>query len=200
MKYQKSVTLAAPASEPLTLGEAKNQCEIAEGDTSRDVELSERIEGARTVVENDTATLMIQRTVTEKFWDWAFDTDDHFYVWQCYYKPVSSITSITYQDSANASQTVSSSDYSLDAANNRIVFVSTWTAPVLYDRWDAITVTYVCGYGTTPYSVPAPLKQLMRLRVAYEFESRNMMRNENIGDNEKAYENLLRRYLRSTYP
>lgn len=193
MKYDRSVTIATPASEPLTLDEAKNQCQIPLGDSSRDDELRQRIVDAREVVEGDTQRILISRTVTEKFTTWP---DELLLLWS----PVSSITSVTYYDSTNSQQTVSSGDYSLDAFNKRIVFDWDYVTPVLYDRWDAITVTYVAGYGTTPASIPGVLKQMMRLQLAYAFDSRNMLNNEMITGRQLAYQALLNRVIRAGYP
>lgn len=196
MSYlHRSITIAEPSSEPLTLSEAKNQVELAEADTSRDTELTQRIVDAREQVERDSNQLLIQRTVTVKYTFWPA-CDYLILPWG----PVSSITSIAYRDSSNNSQTVSTGDYSLDGPNWRIVFDSDYVFPTLFDRWDAVTVTYVGGYGDTPAEVPGIFKQMMRLLIAYGFDERNQLRNELITGNQKAYNSLLNRVMRATYP
>lgn len=181
--------------EPLQLEEVKKHLEIAAGDSTHDDQLQGMIQQAREQVEHDCQVVLVHRTVTEKF-NWSGDEE----YWQLYYRPISSITSVTYYDSTNTQQTFSASNYSLDADRRRVWLNSNAAWPTTYDRWDGITVTYVAGYGANGGSVPQMFKQAMLLLIGYYFEERTMMGNEVITGGFKAYENLLARLKRSNYP
>lgn len=191
----KSITVAAATVEPLQLSEVKKHLEIADADTAHDTQLQGMIQEAREQVEHDCQVVLVNRTVTEKF-NWSGDEE----YWQLYYRPVSSVTSITYYDSTNTQQTFSASLYSLDADRRRVWLGSNAAWPTTYDRWDAITVTYVAGFGANGGSVPQMYKQAMLLLIGYYFEERTMMGNESTTGSFKAYENLLARLKRSNYP
>lgn len=191
----KSITLAAATVEPLQLHEVKKHLEIADADTTHDEQLQGMIQEAREQVEHDCQVVLVSRAVTEKF-NWSGDEE----YWQLYYRPVTAVSSITYYDTTDTQQTFSASLYSLDADRRRIWLKSNAAWPTTYDRWDAITVTYTAGYGTTSSAVPQMFKQAMLLLIGYYFEERTMMGNEVITGSFKAYENLLARLKRSNYP
>ena len=191
----KSITQSSPTVEPLQLSEVKKHLEIANADTAHDEHLQRLLQEAREQVEHDCQVCLVTRTVTEKF-NWSGDEE----YWQLYYRPVSSVTSITYYDTTNTQQTFSASLYSLDTDRRRIWLNSNSAWPTTYDRWDAITVTYVAGYGANGAAVPQMFKQAMLLLIGYYFEERTMMGNEIVTGSFKAYENLLARMKRSNYP
>ena len=184
--------LATSDLEPITREEAKKQCEIGLDDPAHDEHIDALTTLAREIVEDDTMTLLVSRTVTEKF---PYFPD----CFELRYRPVSSITSITYYDSSNALQTWSSSNYQSDLTQGEIYYAYNATLPSTYDRLDAVIVTYVAGYSSQS-TVPEKFKQMMKLQLAYAFERRNMTENEAVGGGQRAYETLARRYMRSTYP
>ena len=185
---QRSVTPAAPASEPLTLTEAKQHLCIAAADDSNDSEVLRIIKAARQQWEDDTQTLTVSRSVVEKLEDWP-GVD-----WRFYYMPVSSITSITYYDTANASQTLGTSIYELDAPNRMIKLKVDQDYPSIESRWDAITVTAVCGETV----VSEIAKQAMKLALDVMFELKGMTKEKDA--TYRAYESLVQRYQRASYP
>jgi uncharacterized phiE125 gp8 family phage protein len=190
-EVSRSTVTTAPALEPLTLDEAKKHVEIANSDTSHDVYLGTLIQAAREQWENDTDTAVLTQTMRMQLS--GFRTNSI----QLLSRPVQSITSITYYDDGNDSQTLDADVYSLDALARcvRLNFDKVW--PSTYTRWDAVTITYVAGY-TARNLVPAIAKQAMLLLVGYYFDA-------NRGDNDRpndmrAYERLVMRYMRSSYP
>ena len=62
-----------------------------------------------------------------------------------------------------------------------------------------MTITYVAGFGDNASSVPMLAKQCMLLLIGYDFENRDMLANETIY-NRKAYDDLVIRLARSSYP
>ena len=86
--------------------------------------------------------------------------------------PIQSITSIKTYDTTNAESTFSSTYYQLDETGGRVYLNSGATWPTgLRDR-EAIKIRYVAGYGSTPQSVPAPIKQAIRQHVSFMYECR----------------------------
>lgn len=186
---RRSVSAVTPTSEPLTLSEAKKHLEIAVADDTHDTHIRALITAAREVWEHDTQTLTVSRTVTENWDDWPGTN------WRLYYRPVSAISTITYYDTDNSSQTLSSSVYSLDAPNGQLMLAVDQDWPSIETRWDAITATYTAGQTV----VDEIAKQAMKLQVDIGFEMRGIAPVKK-DDCIKAYENLVKRYMRGSYP
>ncbi len=89
--------------------------------------------------------------------------------------PVSAITSITYKDTAGATQTLGSGLYRLRASDD---YGFAAIAPAYNTEWpdtlddiDAVTVRYVAGYANAA-AVPQPIKSWILLQVGATFENR----------------------------
>jgi uncharacterized phiE125 gp8 family phage protein len=164
---------------------------LAEGDTSQDAELASRIQAAREQWEHDTDSVLFTRTLSvtsERFGGREIQLQS---------RPVTSITHIKYYDENDTLQTFSASKYSLDAAEREIVLDWNESWPTTATRWDAVTITYVAGIATVA-TIPAIAKQAMLLLIAYYHYGN---RGENDRPNDlRAYEALVRRYQRSSYP
>ena len=95
---------------------------------------------------------------------------DYFYNARFPIGPVQSITSVTYLDTANASQTLATSKYWFDIKTKatRITFDS---VPDLYDdTFNAVQVNMVVGYPEA--AIPQPIITAIRLMVANLYEMR----------------------------
>lgn len=185
----RSATVSAPASEPLSRSEAKKQLEIADAVTTHDDQIDSIITSAREQWERDTNRITVQTTVVEKLNQEAF-------FGQCFtlaHRPIISITSITYYDSANLSQTLATSIYDLDAPNRRVSLQYDQIWPSVTDRWDAITVTYLAGKST----VPETDKSAMKLLVFLEFGDADP---QTLDRYQRAYDQMVLKNIRSTYP
>lgn len=180
----------APSVEPLSLNEAKKQVNFPSDDSTHDAEFASIIEAARQQWENDTGEHLVQQT-----WELKLPYLCEF----CFpHRPVTSITSIQYYDSGNTTQTLSTDVYELDLSRSavRLKYLEDW--PTTSDRWDASTVTYVLGSHSASSTVPAVAKRAMLLLVGYYFDAN---RGENDRPNDlAAYERLVARYMRSSYP
>jgi uncharacterized phiE125 gp8 family phage protein len=89
--------------------------------------------------------------------------------------PITAITSIAYTDENGAAQTLSASDYQVDAKSfpGRLVPAVDLEWPdTQADKLNAVTITYTAGYGAAGSSVPRPLRQAMLLLVSHWFENR----------------------------
>lgn len=93
-----------------------------------------------------------------------------------HYPPILSVFAVRYYDADNVLQTIPASDYILpDQQLPQIVFKSTFIPPTLYDRPDAVQITYFAGYHPSTNNpttqaqyaanVPAPLKRAIILQT-----------------------------------
>lgn len=192
IEVSRATLVTGPTTEPVTLAEARKQLELSPSDTAHDDHLALLIQAAREQWEHDTDSACLTQT-------WRVNTCE----WDAYTiplpkRPVQSITSITYYDTANVSQTLSTDIYSLDAASRAVKLKYRQVWPAIADRWDAITITYVAGY-TSVANVPAIHKQAMRLLISHYFENRDMLMSAAL-QSMPAYEALVSRFLRTSYP
>jgi len=111
-------------------------------------------------------------------------------------KPIQSIVSIQYYDGANNLQTLSTSLYQLYVQEIKYAYQA--TMPATASRWDAWTITYRCGYSQDGTLVPAIAKRAMLLLIGYYFDA-NRGDNDRMTDN-RAYESLVARFMRASYP
>lgn len=87
--------------------------------------------------------------------------------------PVTSVSSITYIDSSGTSQTLSSSDYTVDIYSKpaRITKAYGIVWPTLQSVPNAVTVQFVAGYATAA-AVPSIIKQALYLLIGHYNENR----------------------------
>ena len=84
---------------------------------------------------------------------------------------VQSLSSITYYDSDNVQQTATLSDFDLVAGDDW-AYVESDAWPSLYSRADAITFQYVAGFGSSPDSIPANIRQAILLLAGQYYANR----------------------------
>ncbi len=178
-------TTTAPTVLPLTAAECRQVMRIYSSETGHDAELARLCEAARDTFESDTGIVTINTTFTRK--QDGFETPI-----QLTHRPISSISSITYYDTANASQTLATSVYELDAQRQQIVLNVDQTWPATYSRWDAVTIVYIAGEGAAATSVTEQYRQAITLLMRYDFDGDDF--------HHVAYERLIQRFLRRSYP
>lgn len=161
--------VTAPASEPITLNEAKAQCRVELDNTYDDTYIGTLIVSAREYLEKAMGRRFINST-----WDLVIDYPLPDYEISMPYSPLSSVTSFSYIDSGGTTQTWASTNYGVDtySAVGRIyrAFGVVW--PVTRDIQQAVTIRHVAGYGATATSVPANIKHAMKLLVSHHYEIR----------------------------
>ncbi|MFN7722289.1 MAG: hypothetical protein ACK5PD_12770 [Pirellulaceae bacterium] len=183
--------LTPPASEPVSIKQAKKQLELLEADDAHDEQLQLLIEVARDSVERDCGIAMLTQTVEH--------IQPGFYeAIQLQRRPVQSVTSVQYYDDGNVLRTLSASIWQLNQAKERIELQYEEDWPTTATRWDAVKVTYVAGY-TSAATVPASLRQAMLLKIGYLFENRDQITSQGMMS-EEAYERIMRRWMRPSYP
>lgn len=153
------------ASEPITLADLKLQCRV--DTTDDDALLTACIAAARAKAENYTETALISQT-----WEQTLDAFPAAEI-ELRKPPVTSITSVTYLDAAGATQTLSSTLYTLDTAT-----FPGWLLPKFNTPWpdtqgsaNCVTMRYVTGYVNAA-AVPADIVAWLKLTGAFLYAQR----------------------------
>lgn len=190
LPVRKATRTVAPTFKPVTLAECKKQLEIAAEVNYHDEHIERLLDIAGDTVEQDTGLVLCTST-------WTYKLDAWPPVIELPVRPVASVSSITYLDTLNQSQTWSAANYSLDSSRVWPVILKGKDVdyPDVYDHWSPITVTFVAGY--TAANVPTMAKQCVLLLVSQMFADRGDLTKPLVGE---AYERLMRRLMRSTYP
>ena len=166
--------ISVPSTEPITLSEAKNYLKVEDSYTDDDTLIAAIITSVRQYIETYLSTALITQTIEEK-WDY-FEVRD-YQLRQNFnlgVNPVQSVTSISYIDTDGDSQTRSASEYVVDTHRPvaRIGLKNGYTWPSIQDEINALTVTYVAGYGNSGSSVPGNIIQAMRYLIATYYDNR----------------------------
>lgn len=163
-----SKVTVGPDVEPVTLVEAKSHLRVDHND--EDALISVLTQAAREMVENNTNRSLITQTRVIKLdgfpWGDTLKLTDG---------PVSSITSIYYDDDADVNTLLASSLYWTDLDSNipRVRIKSSF--PSTYDKPNSVQITYVAGYGADGTYIPQPLKQAMLLILGHLYENRQQV-------------------------
>jgi uncharacterized phiE125 gp8 family phage protein len=114
---------------------------------------------------------LIVQTVTEYFDGWPSGR-----ALVLPYGQLQSVTSLRYRDENGDWQTVSTSDYVVETADDpgRIVLDddASWPSETLYES-KPVEVVYSCGYGSMAGDVPAAIRRGIMLMVNEAYESRD---------------------------
>ncbi len=157
-----------PATALLTTAEAKAQVQIPSSDTSQDSYLDDLVTAATEKAEQYTGRAFINQT-------WELTLDD-FPAWALTLPrpPLVSVSSIAYVDDNGDSQTLSSSLYIVGTKSKPGRLTPTYDQvwPSTRNIIEAVTVTYVAGYGSAASSVPDRALQAVRLTVANWYANR----------------------------
>lgn len=157
-----------PLVEPVTVTEAKRHCRVDGNDEDSDFDIF--IAAARRQVEKWEWRSHLTQTLTL--------TLPRFPACQTIRlprPPLQSVTSITYLDVDGDSQTVDSSDYIVDTANEPGIVVPAYGVSWPSTRSNhpaAVTIVYVAGYGDDPEDVPAETRQAIKLTIGHLYKNR----------------------------
>jgi uncharacterized phiE125 gp8 family phage protein len=161
--------LTPPASEPISLAEAKAHLRVDHDD--EDALIARLVIAARESCERITGRAFIAQS-------WRLWCDG----WpDCALRAISiprppliSVTSVAAYDRSGAATTLSSDAYIVDsaAAPGRIVLKDTTVLPADLREANAIAVTYQAGYGANAANVPAGIRAAVLSLVAHLYEAR----------------------------
>lgn len=182
-----------PAAEPLSVADAKRQLHIADSNNDHNVDLSEACVAARQQFEHDTQFVTYTRTF-ELILD-GFPSEARIPIPA---KPVTAIISITYRDGETSGLTFSSSYYRLDAHGRNVILEYNQEWPSVVCQPECVVIAFTAGYAEG--YVPKLHKRAMALQVAKWFEDRDMMFFAPPEQYDLAYERLIRRLCRESYP
>ena len=158
-----SYLLAGPATEPVSLAEAKAWLKL-DGD-DEDALVGTLIAAARLHVESATGRALIAQS-----WRLVLDAWPEDRVVRLPVSPLISLTSITAYDGDGDAHAVSLDG--IDAGRAGLLLPASIDAPVLREH-GGIAIDYVAGYGEEAEAVPVALKQALQLLMAYWFEHRD---------------------------
>ena len=176
----------APATEPVTLSEAKAHARI---DSSADDTLvTNLIIGARQWVEKYTGRALITQTWQMWFDLWPAAAEgwrDGLHegpvsgLQQINYvslprAPLQSVSSVQYYDESDNAATWAASNYYVDTVHEpgRLALRSGATWPVPSRLANGIVIQYVAGYGGSASDVPETIRTAIRQLVAHWYEHR----------------------------
>lgn len=198
----------APQVPILTADDAREQCRI--DDSAEDTYLQKLIARATRHCEDICKRAFVTQvwTLTMDGWcDCRYVTDGIIYVPRPPLLAVSGTVlgatlGITYLDSNGSSQTLSASDYRVDATSEpgRIEPAYGVTWPTLRDAIGNVSIVHSCGYGSTSASVPEAIHHAIAMLVAHWAINREASLIGTISKSlEHAIEDLLDPYVMEVY-
>lgn len=162
------VRTAAPAVLPVSLDEAKAHLRV--DGTDEDNLITNLIKAATSYVDGY-AGILGRALITQT---WRRDFSTFADMMRLPVRDAISISSITYYDTANASQTLATTVYQLlaDEGGPYAALKPDQTWPSCYSRADAVRVTWTAGYGAAATDVPDAIKQALLLIIGDYYRSR----------------------------
>jgi uncharacterized phiE125 gp8 family phage protein len=167
MLRSKSVSRTEPAAEPVDPSEVAKSLLIEYPD--HDTMLRRKtIAARRSIEEDELGECLINQTCVDKF-----DTFDSQI--ELRWGPVQSVTSVQYVDTNGDTQTLATSVYELRTIHRKGVielkYGQSW--PSVRSDTDAITITYVAGYGTSADDVPEEIRDAITIRAGWLYRDRD---------------------------
>jgi uncharacterized phiE125 gp8 family phage protein len=163
-----SYLLAGPATEPVTLAEAKAWLRLDGGD--EDGLVTTLIAAARIHIESTTGRAMLTQSWRVVLDGWPLDRTVTLPV-----APLQTLTEIRAYDADGAFTTIALAQFQAESAvaPARLLLPPAITGmPALRERL-GIEVDYVAGYGDDASAVPEDLRQALLVLVAHWFEHRD---------------------------
>ena len=156
--------ITAPVISGLFLDDIKEHLRIGKLESDHDDRIEPYLLSAIDEAQDMTGRALITQT-------WAVIFDSWAEMVSCIlpFGQLQSVVSIKYNDEDGAEQTVSADDYLVygvgtDDGKILIPSDSDFDCPSLYEK-DPITVTFICGYGTTAASIHPPILSAIKLMV-----------------------------------
>lgn len=160
-----------PATEPITLAEAKIHLRVDPDITDEDALITDLIVQAREYVEEATNRALITQTLEYTLDDFPADSTA---IWLPKF-PVTSVTSVKYLDEDGVEQTLSSLLYIVDTSSDydfaRIALIDDEVWPTTDDRIATVTIKFVAGQAAEA-TVKRSIIGAMMLIIADSYENR----------------------------
>lgn len=155
-------------AKPISLDEGKAHLRVT--DDAEDDLIQMYLDAAQQHIEDFTGVTLEPRTIVEQFDGWDGSRVLKLRSW-----PVNSVSSLTYRDTDYVEQILHPADYIMAVGSRpaRLAAVNiTW--PRAYRGGDVVTVIVEAGY-TSPFEVPAALKQAILLLLAHFYTNREVV-------------------------
>ena len=161
------ILTTAPASEPVSLAEAKAHLRVDA--TDEDTLINTLITAARTHLE-----VTLSRAFITQTWTWWRDAWPAARRLALPIAPVQAVSAVRAYAADDTATTLDAASYSLDAASDpaRIVLGQGVSWPPVGRAANGAEIVFTAGYGAAPADVPAPLRQAILLLVAHWYERR----------------------------
>lgn len=159
-----------PATEPLTLQEAKDYLRVTSNDD--DNFITALIVSARQMAEKYCNTAFITQTITEYYNGFPPSINQAYLLLTV--GNVQSVTFVKYKDGNGDTQTLSTSLYVSDIYNYpaRIGLSDGSTYPTTRNELNVVWIEYTAGFGSNASDVPDLIKQAMYLIIGDMYENR----------------------------
>jgi len=156
-----------PEVEPLNIKEVKAAIGIEHEDD--DYLIASLISAAREACEAYTGRALITQTWTAAFDEWSWP-----YV-ELPRPPMQMVTDVTLYHASGVNETLEPDDFITDirAIPGRVMLKKYPYGVLSSDTLDSYGVTYQCGYGSDPTSVPDTLKRGILLLTSAYYENRD---------------------------
>lgn len=170
----RTVIKTAPATEPLTLAEAKLHAKVEVSDD--DALIAVYIQAAREIVENYTSRALITQVwhgYLDRF-PTSCDPDGNAMVLPR--PPLVSVGLLEYTPASNGARVplVADTDFVVDAIAEpgRVLLAPTKSWPAIGELPNPVHLEFTCGYGAAA-AVPAGIKQAIQVLVADMYDNRS---------------------------
>ncbi len=184
------VLSVGPTVEPVSVAEAKRNSDV--DDSYRDADFSRWITEARKQVEHDARISLVNQT--------RIRTMDRFPAERFIEvrKPLVSVSSVQYIDTSGDTQTLASSKYEEDTSRAAIWLAYSESWPGVRDIQNAVTVTYVSGYGAAADNVPEAARQAILLLVKHKYENPDI--SADAYNDDSTYRAVVSQIVEASYP
>jgi uncharacterized phiE125 gp8 family phage protein len=165
--------ITGPASEPITLAEAKAHCNVDDDDTAHDTLFEEIwIPAAREECEHELGGVSLLTQTWERVLD-GFPGAEIELGMPAPNVVLQSVSSITYVDPDGASQTLAGAAYVVDDDHQPgfVIPADGYLWPETFDTVNAVRIRFVVGESTAA-DVPKTIKAWMLLRIATFYKCR----------------------------
>lgn len=174
--FRDSKLKTAPTDTPITVAEAKAQLNIDASFSTDDTYIGTLIYAATEWLQNQIQVQLMQAQWYLVLNAWDYDRD---YVLELPWSPLVAVGSVEYYNESNVLTAWNSANYQTYnySQPGKIRFVE--SLPSLYDRLDAVIITYTAGYGASganaaaqQAAVPYLVKQILKILVTEFYDQR----------------------------
>jgi len=175
-----ALVTAAADELPIDLDRFKSQARI--DSTTEDDLLRAYLSAAMSYLDGKDGIL--GRALMTQTWDWRLDDwcpafrdlGNGIYGAEAPLPPLQSVTSISYIDANNTTQTWASSNYQVDiySTPGRICVAPAAQLPALYGsgKLNQVTIRFIAGYGSNPTDVPEDIRHAIAFIASHWYERR----------------------------